>query len=385
MKLLTAILFYSVFTGILGLVSYYIYIRGLQSIPPASSLRSAYTVAFWFIALSFIAGRAAEKILPVPLANLLIWVGSFWLAAMLYFFIAVVLLDFLRVVNHFLPFFPRAVVQNYSQTKYITAAVIASVVGLLLVFGHINSVVPRITTLHLSVAKKSATIKKLNIVVASDIHLGTIVGRPRLEAIVNRINELSPDLVLLPGDIVDEDLSPVIKQNPGEAFAGIKSRFGVYASTGNHEFIAGVEKACAYLTRHNITMLRDESVKIGDSFFLVGREDRMINRFTDRRRKELPELMAPVDKTFPVIMMDHQPFGLEEVARQGVDLQLSGHTHDGQLWPFNYIVDSIYELSWGYRGIGDAHFYVSDGVGTWGPPVRIGNRPEIVNIILSFE
>jgi uncharacterized protein len=83
--------------------------------------------------------------------------------------------------------------------------------------------------------------------------------------------------------------------------------------------------------------------------------------------------------------MDHQPFGLREAVEEGIDLQISGHTHDGQLWPFNYIVEAIYELPWGYRKNGNTHFYVSNGLGTWGPPVRIGNRPEIVQIHLTFD
>jgi uncharacterized protein len=385
MKILPTIIFLTIFSVALGLISFYIFIRGLQCIPPGSSLRNAYTIAFWFVASSFIIGRLLESVLPAAVADLLIWVGSFWLAATLYFLIAVVLLDVLRLANHFLPFFPRTVIENYSQVKYLTTAGIIGLVGLLLVGGHINAMTPRIKALRIAIAKKSATMKNLNIVVVSDIHLGTIIGRSHFDSIVNKINALNPDLVLFPGDIVDEDLTPVIKQNLGEALGNIKSRLGVYAVTGNHEYIGGVEKACDYLTRHGIIMLRDQSIKVGDSFFLVGREDRWMSRLAHCQRKDLAELMAAVDKTYPVILMDHQPVGLEEAARQGVDLQLSGHTHNGQLWPLNYIVRSIYELAWGCKRIANTHYYVSNGAGTWGPPVRIGNRPEIVNIILSFE
>jgi hypothetical protein len=132
-------------------------------------------------------------------------------------------------------------------------------------------------------------------------------------------------------------------------------------------------------------MLRDQSVKIADSFYLVGREDRSVGRFNGHLRKALPELMAAVDKKYPVILMDHQPFGLNEAVTESVDLQISGHTHYGQIWPLNYIVERIYELAWGYKKIAGTHFYVSNGVGTWGPPVRVGNRPEIINIRLNFQ
>jgi predicted MPP superfamily phosphohydrolase len=385
MKTMGFIIFFAIFFSVLGLISLYIFIRGLQSIPPESSLRHAYTIAFWTVALSFMGGRLLEKLWPSALSELLIWVGSFWLAAVLYFLLAVVLLDLLRLANHFFPFFPAVINDNYSQAKYLISAGILGLVGLLLIGGHINSVIPRIKKLNLTIAKKSMRMRNLNIVVVSDIHLGIIVGRSRFDSIVNKINGLNPDLVLLPGDIVDEDLAPVIKQNLGESLMNIKSRFGVYAVTGNHEYIGGVEKACGYLNKHNINMLRDQSIKINDSFFLVGREDRSVNWATGNRRKDLADLMATVDKSYPVILMDHQPFGLQEAAQQGVDLQLSGHTHDAQLWPLNYIVQSMYEMAWGYKRIGSTHYYVSDGVGTWGPPVRIGNHPEIVNIQVSFQ
>ena len=385
MTIMARIIFFAIFFGVLGLISFYVFIRGLQSIPQDSSLRGAYIIAFWTIALSFMGGRLLESIWPSILSDLLVWMGSFWLAALLYFLLAVVALDFLRLVNHFLPIFPVAIADHYAQAKYIASASVIGIVSLLVLAGHINSLMPRLTTLNLSIAKKARGPKSLNIVAASDVHLGTIVGRSRVDHIVARINDLNPDLVLLPGDILDEDVARAMKQNIGEALRNIKARYGVYAVTGNHEYIGGVEEACAYLIEHNVVMLRDSVIKVGDSFYLVGREDRSKNWRGESRRKDLSEIMASVDKNFPVILMDHQPFGLEEGASNGADLQLSGHTHDGQLWPVSYIVHAIYELAMGYKLIGRTHVYVSNGVGTWGPPVRIGNRPEILQIRLNFE
>jgi len=164
-----------------------------------------------------------------------------------------------------------------------------------------------------------------------------------------------------------------------------KSTFGVYTVMGNHEYIGGAEEAYAYLSNHGVTVLRDRVIKLENSLYLVGREDRSMQRFTGRPRKPLSELMAPVDKRSPVILMDHQPFHLEEGENNGADLQISGHTHHGQLWPNNTITNLVYELSWGYKKRGNTHVYVSSGYGSWGPPVRTGNRPEIVNIRLQFQ
>jgi predicted MPP superfamily phosphohydrolase len=313
-------------------------------------------------------------------SNLLIWIGSFWLAAMLYLFLAIVLIDVLRLINHGLPVFPSWVTQHPLQAKQWVALGVMGATVLLLIAGHINTLTPRIRTLDITLPKKMPGLKMLNIVVASDIHLGTLVGRARLERIVAKINELRPDLVLFPGDIVDEDLAPVIRQNMGESLTKLKARWGVFAITGNHEYIGGVEEACRYLEDHGVTLLRDAVIRVNDSLTLVGREDRSISRMSGKKRKPLAELMAPVDRDNPVILMDHQPFQLEDGESNGIDLQLSGHTHHGQLWPLNFVTEMVYELSWGYKKKNGTHIYVSCGVGTWGPPVRLGNRPEIVNI-----
>jgi uncharacterized protein len=384
MKTTTIIIFFTILFLINGLISFYIYTRGLQAIPDPSRFRNVYSIVFWTVALSFIGGRILEKILPSSISNLFIWIGSIWLGAMLYFFLIVVFLDLLRFINHFFPFFPAAITNNFLKTKFITAVSALGLVGALLLGGYINASIPRIKKLHLFIPKNAGSLNNLNIVAASDIHLGTIIGRSRIDAIVRKINALHPDIVLLPGDILDEDPAAVMKQNPGGTLKNLKSRFGTYAVTGNHEFIGGVEEACNYLGSHGVTVLRDRSVKIGDSFFLVGREDRSINR-TVHKRIGLNELMTGVDTQLPIILLDHQPFGLEEAMQHNIDLQLSGHTHYGQLWPLNYIVESIYEIAWGYKRIGNTHFYISAGAGTWGPPIRIGNHPEIVQIQLSFK
>jgi hypothetical protein len=198
------------------------------------------------------------------------------------------------------------------------------------------------------------------------------------------INALNPDVVLLPGDVIDEDLGPVIQQNLGETLRKIRSKYGVFAVTGNHEYIGGVEPACKYLTEHGITMLRDKVISIQDSLYIIGREDLSIRQFTGKKRKNLKEIISGIDPSLPIILMDHQPFHLDEAAVNGIDLQLSGHTHHGQMWPFNYITNKIYEISWGYVRKGNTQFYISCGAGTWGPPVRIGNTPEIINIIMKF-
>jgi predicted MPP superfamily phosphohydrolase len=377
MKRREVLLFFSVVFGVYGLLNFYIFLKGWQ-ILDGSVMRIAYLLLFLLLSLSFVAGRMLERQRISTVSTFLVWTGSFWLAAMVYFVMVVVMIDCIRLLDHFVPVVPDQIPGDLLA---------GSTIGLVLTIvaaGHVNALLPRTKVLTLAIPKTGGSLRELNIAVASDIHLGTIVCRQRLERIIDRINSLNPDLVLLPGDVVDEDIEPVIRQNLGETLKKIRSKHGVFAVTGNHEYIGGVEEACRYLEDHGIVMLRDASVTIASSINVVGREDRAIRQFAGRKRKSLEELMATVDTAMPVILMDHQPAMLDEAERYGVDLQLSGHTHHGQLWPFNYITSRVFEVSWGYKKKSSTHVYVSSGVGTWGPPVRTGNRPEIVNIRLSF-
>jgi predicted MPP superfamily phosphohydrolase len=380
----TFIIFFSIIIVLYGLINTYIYLRGLQAIPSASSLRQWFTIVFWFLALSYFAARLLERIALSWLTDGLVWIGSFWLGAMAYFVVILLVIDVVRLANYFMPFFPAVITQNYQQTKQLVALVVTGIV-LLTVFGaRLNQMSPQIKTLELTIHKKSP-LTELNIAMISDVHLGTIICNSHFMRIVEKINSLNPDIVLFAGDLVDEDIEPVIRQNLGETLRQIKSKYGIFAVTGNHEYIGGVEAACKYLGDHGVVMLRDSVVKVADAFTLVGREDISARQFGSHQRKPLGELMNAVDKSLPIILMDHQPVHLNEAAEQGVDLQFSGHTHNGQLWPFNYIADAVYEVSWGYKKKGNTHIYVSCGVGTWGPPMRTGNRPEVVNVKLKFE
>ena len=379
------IVFFTIVLVIYGLVNSYIFVKGLHAIPPGSIWRPWYVAGFWFLASTFITARILERLYPCGFAGVITWIGSFWLAFMLYFILIALVIDLAKLINHFTNIFPRAIYVDYEKTKLISLFISIGLVALAVVAGFINARNPRIKKLELHIAKTVAGEKSLNIVMASDIHLGTLIAKRKANRLVTTINSLHPDLVLFAGDVVDEDLAPVIKNNLGANLGGIKSKFGVFAITGNHEYIGGAEAAVKYLGEHGITMLRDTAVLVDGRFWVVGRDDRDKSRFTGKKRRELADIMQQVDRSYPVMMMDHQPFNLEQAVEQGVDLQLSGHTHHGQLWPFNYITSAMYEISCGYKQTGMTHFYVSTGFGTWGPPVRLGNRPEIVQIKLKFD
>jgi len=384
MRILSFIIFITVFFILYGLINLYIFRRGWQCLPKDPLVKKVYIFGFLFVALSFFAGRLLENVSVCLASEILIWIGSFWFGFMAYLFLSVVCVDILRFSNSIFHYFPSFVQTHYFQVKQITALAVLLMVTMLMAIGYINARNPKIRKMEFEISKHASTQTSLTIALVTDIHMGTLIKNSRLNDMLEMIKEIDPDIVLLAGDIVDEDLSPVIENNMGEMLRRIPSRLGTYAVTGNHEYIGGVEEACAYLSDHGITFLRDSAVKIDDGFYLLGREDRSISGFTRQKRKPLKQLLEGVDLSYPLILLDHQPFRLKEAAQNGVDLVLCGHTHHGQLWPFNFITELVYEVSWGYKKVQNTHVYVSCGYGTWGPPVRIGSTPEVVQITLRF-
>jgi hypothetical protein len=384
MKLINLFIFLGIALTVHGLVNFYIFIRGWQALPKESYFRVPYLVIFLFLALSYIAGRVLERYSICVTSDYLIWIGSFWLGIMLYLFMGVLLCDILRLANWIAGVIPVPS-DLYTKVKQFAAMAVAGTAVITILAGFYNTLHPRINTIAIDVPKAAGGRTSLDMALVTDIHLGTIISNSRLQKMVDMVNVIRPDVVLLAGDIVDEDLAPIIQNNLGDLLRTIRSKYGTYAVTGNHEYIGGVEQACRYLAENGVTVLRDRAVLIDNSFYLVGREDRSIGQFVGKRRMPLESIMKQVDRALPVIMMDHQPFGLSEAARHSVDLQLSGHTHHGQLWPFNYITRLIYEVSRGLSQIGGTNIYVSCGYGTWGPPARVGTIPEVVHIQLRFK
>jgi predicted MPP superfamily phosphohydrolase len=384
MRIAQFIIFFSIVLSVHLLVNYYIFIRGLRTFDQGSMLRQLYSIGFWALAASFFVGRFLERFYLSYLSDFFTWAGSFWLAAMLYLFLTVFLIDLLRLLNLAVPVL--AWTKNtfiHTHPHYLTICIAASVF-LLVLAGHFNAIYPRVRQLNIDASKTTNIPANLRIVLATDIHLGTIIGPKRVSRIINLINKQNPDLVLLAGDIVDEDLAPVIKQNLGKILGSIKAPLGVIGATGNHEYIGGVDQATAYLSKHGITMLRDTAIAINDRLWVIGRNDIESNRFGDLKRASLSQIMQQIPDEAFTIVLDHQPKAYTEAQENGVDLILSGHTHHGQMWPLNYITSAMFPLSWGYKKFDEMHAYVSSGVGSWGPPVRIGNVPEVVVIELKY-
>lgn len=363
-------------------INFLIYFRGLQAFSISPVWRKSYIISFWLIVSCFIVGETLEHTHSSAVGEWIYRIGAFWLAFMLYFFLTLLLFDIVRLLNYFFHFLPEMTQTLRFRLGLITVAF----VSLIVLAGHINALCTRVREISLTIPKKVTGSHEMKILMASDIHLGALIGENREKKLVKIINNQKPDLVLLCGDLVDGDVASALRKNLGRHIQEIKTPMGVYAIAGNHEYIGGIQRTLPYLESINIKVLRDKTIVLPNGVQLVGRDDRDNRRIGDENgRKSLKELMTGLDKTFPVIVMNHQPFNLDEAVNEGVDLHLSGHTHHGQLWPLNYITQAVFELSWGFLKKGRTNFYVSSGFGSWGPPVRTGNTPEVVVFNLTFE
>ena len=365
-----------------GLTNTYIILRGTQALP-RGPWRTAFLVLMIFLVTAYPLARLGNSLLPDALARALHVAGAYYLAVMVFSFFLILAIDLFRLLNLAVHVLPSGDAPAAQELKLAAFGAVAAISLTLTAAGAWNARHPVVKRLQVRLEKPSERPHRIRAVLLSDLHLGTLVDRPRLAFIVTRVNSLRPDLILLAGDVFDEDISALQEQDMAGELARLRAPLGVFAVPGNHEYYSGIGRAVSYLRQAGITVLRDSAVLVDSSFYVVGRDDRTVEQFGGRR-KALPELLTDTDGRLPVILMDHQPFHLEEAQQAGVDLQVSGHTHHGQLVPFNWITAAVYEVSWGYLRKGRAHYYVSCGVGTWGPPVRIGSRPEIVQIDLRW-
>mgnify|MGYP000843916863 CR=1 FL=1 len=346
----------------------------------APSLGWVYWIVFWFVALSYIIGRVGAAILPCRLTTCLTVLGSYWLACMYYLVIILLLADLIRILDQRWGFLPEAV-----KSPQLVALGVTLLMVSILTYGSWNAHHPKITRYNLEIPKSAGALNELSIVVVSDIHLGPIVHNGRLRHMVDMVNSLQPDLVLLPGDIIDENVKPFLEQKMPDTLKLLNPKYGIYAVLGNHEYMGGhVEETVRHMEEAGVRVLRDDRVVVADSFYVVGRDEAMGRRMGQISRRPLSDILSGIDHTKPVIMIDHQPVDLAEAEQNGVNLQISGHTHLGQLFPNQLVTNLLFENDYGYLKKEDLQVIVSAGYGTWGPPIRIGNTPEIVHIKIKF-
>jgi hypothetical protein len=316
-------------------------------------------------ALLFVAvGKSLDQ-LPMWLATCVYEVGCSTLIILLYLFMLFLLMDAL-VVLHVVP---RDVLHHsWTGTLGIMAVMVA-----VFTYGNIHYRNKVRVPMTLSSGGKVARPYKL--VMASDLHLGYHNRRAELAKWIDLINGEHPDALLIAGDIIDRSLRPLVEERMAEEWRRLECP--VYACLGNHEYYSGKSGSENFYQQAGITLLRDSVAVIDNGLCIVGRDDR-----SNLHRLSLHQLMKGKAGNVYTILLDHQPYHLEQAERQKVDFQFSGHTHYGQVWPISWITDMIYECSFGLYQRGNTRYYVSSGLGIWGGKFRVGTRSEYVVVTL---
>lgn len=365
--------FFLVFFVLFFALMAYVLIRGWQVLP--ASVRNIYAHTFgWLLALLMV-GLFFENLMPSGLSRIVSFAGYTFLIIVIYLFFSFFLVDLIRLANHFLHFAP----EGMQRFRLWVLSGSLMIIVLALVIGNYKFNHPEIVKLHLTVDHPWQN-KNVKIIAASDIHLGNSIDIQRLRKYVQLINERHPDVVLLVGDITDRSASPLSEQNMKTELQSIHAPLGIYAIRGNHEYYSGKPQEIAgYLKASGITVLIDSVCLVDNSFYIIGRDDA-----TNLNRKPLPELVKGLDQGIPKILLDHQPYNLEIASQNDIDLQISGHTHNGQFFPGNLFIKRFFELGHGYLKKGKTHYYVSSGLGIWGPQYRIGSQSELVEITLKY-
>ncbi len=362
-------------------------------------IRTPIAILYLCVAFSILAAFLLE---PSPAKRLLKQFSNTWLGVLLYALLVIFAADLLRLLAKRL-----LVKQNSRWESRLFSRRGHGIIGLacLLCIGGF-SIAGIVSADHIRVTDYEVYVDKegpdeLKIVLVADLHLGYSIGVRHMEQMVELINKEEADLVVIAGDIFDNEYEAL--EEPEilvEVLAGIQSRYGVYACYGNHDirekvlagftFASAGEKASdprmdAFLEEAGIRLLREEGVLIGDAFYLYGRPDYGRPGRGIRVRKTPEQITQGLDLTRPVIVIDHQPRQLQELADAGVDLDLCGHTHDGQTFPGNLMARLFWENTCGYLQKGAMHNIVTSGVGVFGPDMRLGTKSEICVIRVRFR
>lgn len=363
------------------LTNLYLFLKGRGALAGAGYGTGIYTTVFLVLASAFIAGKFLEQVSTSVIADILNVIGGFWMAFMLYGILIWLTADILLLLQK--PFHLVSPDLLPRLRLWLFAGITGTTI-LLIVVGFINAISPVVKHYDLQIDKSFSDGKQeMKIVAVSDIHLGSVIRKRSMKHLSEMISRENPDLVLFLGDLIDGSIGPVLRGDLLSYLRIPEPQYGKYAITGNHEYMSDLRKSIPYIESKGIKVLKDEVVTLDNGVQVAGRIDRTAMQGFGDGRASLDSLLAMTDRSKPVILLDHQPSGLSGLAGTPVDLQLSGHTHNGQIWPFTIVTNKIWELDHGYRKYGNTHVIVSSGFGIWGPRMRIGTRPEIVVISLS--
>jgi predicted MPP superfamily phosphohydrolase len=307
-------------------------------------------------------------------------ISSVWMGLSLYFLLLSLGSDLWLTLFRIMHISPKILIQHSLFYRRILVACIASAVVSIGGIALQEACDLGVTRADISLRGLPPDMDGFSIVQVSDVHYGMLTENGRLSKIVDQVNKLQPDVVVITGDLVDEGVSHM--EEMAIPLSRLRVRHGIFAVTGNHEYYAGVDRAVSIMRAAGIKVLRNEVQIVSDRLQILGIDDPTGSRRLGNPSPDFDKLLSRLNPNGPTILLYHQPVQFEKAASVGVGLQLSGHTHGGQLFPIRYISRIIYPLTPGLHQIEKSHLYVSRGVGTWGPPMRLMSPPELVYIRL---
>lgn len=302
----------------------------------------------------------------MPVATAVYEIGTSWIILLLYLAIAFLVLDLGRLTT--------IVPASFLKSSWAGTLSIITVITALFVYAniHYNDKYRE----EMSIATEKAIGHQTKILLVSDLHVGYHNRRAELAKWIDLLNAEKADAILVAGDIIDGAIRPINEERMWEEFQRLNAP--IYACLGNHEYLTELRESVDFYKKAGITLLRDSVATLGNDIVIIGRDDR-----SNKARKNTTDLVKDISTSRFSILLDHQPYNLEESEQVGIDLQFSGHTHHGQVWPLNWVTDALYEKAFGQHQRGNTHYYISSGLGIWGGKFRIGTRSEYVVLTIT--
>lgn len=354
-----------------------------------------FAVVYLFMALSPVIAFLLPK---SAVAIVIRRISTYWIGIMLYSLLYVVLFDLLRLIAKHTKL-KNTLLFSRGSVISIGSVVVACAVATCL-YGIFNARNIKVNEYSVTVNKSCGSDKHLKAVLVADLHMGYAIGVDHITNMVEKINQQDADIVIIAGDIFDNSYDGMDDPEGIKAqLKSIKSKYGVYAVYGNHDIDEKIlmgftfdwggkqlnsEKMTNFIKECDIKLINDESVLINDEFYLVGRRDTDKPGTEDGTRAEISELTKDLDKTKPIFVLSHEPDELQKTADAGADIDFSGHTHDGQLFPGNLTIGLFWENPCGMIKKDNMYSIVTSGVGVYGTFMRVGTDAEICTVDIDF-
>ncbi|MDH3654846.1 MAG: metallophosphoesterase [Myxococcales bacterium] len=387
MSLGRILIFFGVICGLTLGTHYYLWARLIRDPMWPSPWRQVATIALVLLALSIPASMLAWRMLPRDLAIPISWVGYVWMGSM---FLLLVLLWGGELARWSWVKYASFASVNGGRREFLAQLLAggAGAFGLALSGWGVWSAIRPVEVKRVAVRLKKlpGSLNGLRLVQLTDMHIGLTIGHDFVEDVVRKVNALEPDIVAITGDLIDgsvDDLGPAVAR-----LGEIRAKLGTYFVTGNHEYYSGADSWLAFLQSLGIKALRNEHVELtknGETIHLAGVDDWTAHRFGNGHGSDMARALEGRDANKPVVLLAHQPVHFDEAREHGVDLQISGHTHGGQIFPFGLLTRLVQPFVSGLHRRGDSQIYVSSGTGYWGPPMRIAAPAEITLIELDRD